>query len=132
MKTPIHGYAAALLLSASMVAASTAAAAPAPAKGFDYPTVERVNFVEQCMQENPGPHYEMVAKCSCVLDHIAQTVRYDDFVSMETSTNATSIAGERGNAIRDSENLQKEIRTLRDLQAQAKKSCFIGVLPQVQ
>ncbi len=124
---PLAAYAVALLLTGAF-----ASAAPTAALAFDYPTVDRVNYVEQCMRENPGPHYEMVAKCSCALDHIAKAVRYDDFVSMETSTNANSIAGERGNAIRDAENLQKDIRTFRDLQAVAKKSCFIGLMPPVQ
>ena len=123
---PFIAYAAALLLAGAF------GVAPTGAQAFDYPTVERVNYVEQCMRENPGPHYEMVAKCSCLLDHIAKTVRFDDFVSMETATNANSIAGERGNAIRDAENLQKEIRTFRDLQAVGKKSCFIGLMPPVQ
>jgi hypothetical protein len=122
-----------LVASAAVLAlAASFGAAPTRAAAFEYPTVERVNFVEQCMRENPGPHYEMVAKCSCLLDQIAKTVRFDDFVSMETATNATTIAGERGNAIRDAENLQKEIRTFRDLQAAGKKSCFIGTMPQVQ
>lgn len=121
-----------LIASAAALALTVSfAAAPGRALAFDYPTVERVNFVEQCMRENPGPHYEMVAKCSCLLDHIAQTVKYDDFVSMETATNATTIAGERGNAIRDAENLQKEIRDFRALQTAGKKGCFIGT-PQVQ
>ena len=106
--------------------------APAQAAAYEYPTSGRVVYVERCMAENPGPHYEMVSKCSCALDHIAQTTPYDDFVSMQTSTDANSIAGERGNAIRDAENLQKEIRTFRDLQAVGKKSCFIGLMPPVQ
>ena len=105
---------------------------PLQAQAHDYPTQARVVYVEQCMAENPGPHYEMVAKCSCALDHIMQSTPYDDFVTMQTATDANSIAGERGNAIRDAENLQKEIRTFRDLQATAKKSCFIGLAPPVQ
>lgn len=116
------------IASAALLLSGAFAAAPNAAAAYEYPTMERVNFVQQCMQENPGPHFEMVAKCSCLLDHIAKTVRYDDFVSMETSTNATTIAGERGNAIRDAEMLQKQIRDFRTLQTEGKKSCFIGTM----
>ena len=105
---------------------------PARAMAFEYPTSGRVVYVEQCMAENPGPHYEMVAKCSCVLDHIMQSTPYDDFVTMQTATDANTIAGERGNAIRDAEDLQKEIRTFRTLQETAKKSCFIGFMQNIR
>lgn len=116
---------------AALCAIAAAALVPGSAAAYEYPTAARVIYVQQCIRDNPGPYYEMIEKCSCALDHIAKTVTYDDFVSMETSTNATTIAGERGNAIRDAENLQKEIRTFRTLQAEAKTSCFIGFMQQV-
>ncbi len=108
------------------------ALAPTQGFAFDYPTNDRVVYVEQCMAENPGPHYEMVSKCSCALDQIAKSTRYEDFVSMQTSTNANTIAGERGNAIRDAAILQTEIRTFRTLQEAAKKSCFIGFMQNIR
>ena len=119
---------------AALLVSAFALAAIAPARGwaFDYPTNDRVVYVEQCMADNPGPHYEMVSKCSCALDHIAKTTPYEDFVSMQTSTNASTIAGERGNAIRDAENLQMEVRAYRTIQDDAKKSCFIGFMQQIR
>lgn len=103
-----------------------APAAAAPAKGHDYPTVERVLYVEECMRQHPGPHFEMLSKCSCALDRIAREVPLDSFVEMNTASNANSIGGERGNTIRDTEQLQKDIRRYRQLQAAAKKGCFIA------
>jgi len=104
----------------------------ASAHAHDYPTAERVVFVQTFMREHPGPYYEMVNKCSCALDSIAQDVPYDDFVSMSTATNANSIGGERGAYIRDVEQLQAQIRKFRQLQAQAMKSCMIptGAAPR--
>jgi hypothetical protein len=99
---------------------------PAGARAFDYPTSERVTYVEACMRENPGGHYEMLNKCSCVIDAIARDVPYDDYVTMSTAANANTIGGERGNAIRDAESLQVQIRKFRQLQVQARKSCMIG------
>ena len=97
-----------------------------PAAAHDYPTAERVLYVQDCMNEHAGPPaYEMIHKCSCVIDRIARDLKYDDYLEMSTATKATSIGGERGNVIRDTEKLQEEIRRYRKLQADAKKGCFI-------
>jgi hypothetical protein len=95
------------------------------AQAHDYPTSERVTYVEACMRERAGGHYEMLNKCSCVIDAIARDVPYDDYVTMSTALNANSIGGERGSYIRDVEPLQVQIRKFRQLQAQARKSCMI-------
>jgi hypothetical protein len=110
--------------------AAAVLALPGWAQAFDYPTSERVIYVEACMHDHPGGHYEMLNKCSCVLDRIAVEVPYDDYVTMSTASNATSIGGERGSYIRDVEPLQVQIRKFRQLQAQARKSCFIADAPR--
>jgi hypothetical protein len=115
------------LAAVSLLAATLAQAAPSK---HDYPTVDRVNYVLECLRQHPGPEYEMLSKCSCTLDKLAAQLPFDDFTSMSTATNANSIGGERGNYIRDTESLQKQIRRFRDLQSQAKKSCFIASEPQ--
>lgn len=99
----------------------------APALAHDYPTADRVVYVQACMRDHPGPHYEMLNKCSCALDAIARDVPFEDFVEMNTATNANSIGGERGSYIRDVDMLQKDIRKYRQIQAQAKKGCFINI-----
>ena len=113
----------------ALLAACTAAlsgAAQAADRPNDFPTVDRVLYVQECMRQHPGPHYEMVNKCSCALDALAREVSFDDYTAMSTATNANSIGGERGNTIRDTELLQKQIRRYRELQAKAKAGCFIG------
>lgn len=112
------------------VAAASALAAPktgsaGAARSHDYPTTERVVFVEDCMLDHPGPRYEMLTKCSCTIDTIARSVDAEDFVDMSTAAKANSIGGERGNTIRDTEVLQKDIRRYRELVSSAKKACFI-------
>jgi hypothetical protein len=108
-------------------AALLCVAAQSPAQAHDYPTAERVVYVQACMRDHPGPHYEMLNKCSCALDAIARDVPYDDFVDMSTATNANSIGGERGSTIRDAEPLQVMIRKFRQIQTAAKKSCLINL-----
>ncbi len=111
----------ALALGATLATIGSSAAA------HDYPTADRVLYVQECMRQYPGAHYEMVNKCSCVIDKIAAQVSPDDFDTMSTATNANSISGERGNMIRDSAGMQDQIKRFRTLQAAAKKSCFINV-----
>lgn len=103
-----------------------AAAGSAPAWAHDFPTVERVLYVQECMNAHPGPYYEMVNKCSCALDALAGEVPFDDYMSMLTVTRAMSIGGERGNTIRDTEPLQAEAKRYRELQAKVQKGCFLA------
>lgn len=109
------------LMCATLVLFAGAAAAN------DFPTVERVNYVQECMRTHPGPNYEMVNKCSCALDALAKDVSHAEYVEMSTAMNANSIGGERGNTIRDTEVLQAKIKRFRELQNRAKKGCFINL-----
>ena len=101
-------------------------AAGLPALAHDYPTVDRVLYVQDCMNSHPGPYYEMVNKCSCALDALAREVPFDDYTSMMTVTRAMSIGGERGNTIRDTEPLQAQAKRYRELQSKAQSGCFLG------
>lgn len=100
---------------------------PLAAAAYDYPTADRVRFVQECMREHPGSHFEMTNKCVCTIDKIAQEVPHDQFVNGSTVLNANSIGGERGNTIRDTEILQNEAKGFRALLAKAKAACFINV-----
>lgn len=103
-------------------------AAQAPAN--DFPTVDRVLYVQDCMRTNPGPHYEMVNKCACALDRLAAEVTHDDYVTMTTVVNAISIGGERGGELRDNETIKPHIARWRETQARVQKACFIGTGPR--
>lgn len=105
--------------------ALTLLATPLASQAHDYPTVDRVLYVQECMRNHPGPNYEMVNKCSCTLDKVAAELPFDDYVTMSTAANATTIGGERGSYIRDTEGLQVLIRKYKALQTQVKKACFI-------
>jgi hypothetical protein len=126
MYTALFSPLRALLPAAAALLALAAFTAPARAAN-DYPTIDRVVYVEACMAQHPGPRYEMLSKCSCVLDKIASEVSFDDFETMSTATNANSIGGERGSELRDSEAMQNQIKRFRTLQTKAKQSCFINV-----
>jgi hypothetical protein len=100
--------------------------AGAAARANDFPTLERVLYVQECMRAHPGPQFEISSKCACTLDALALHVRYNDYVTLSTLSKAVSMAGERGGEIRDAPSTAPQIKRYRELQAQAEQSCFIG------
>ncbi len=98
--------------------------APA-AQANDFPTAERVLYVQECMRAHPGLQFEMTSKCACVVDALAQDLRYDDYVTLSTISKASTIAGERGGQIRDAASLTSQLKGYRELQAKAEKSCLL-------
>ena len=92
----------------------------------NFPTADRVLYVQECMRAHPGPQFEMINKCSCALDALARDVKYDDYVTMSTISKAMSIGGERGGAIRDVPSLEPQAKRYRELQAKAQKGCFLN------
>src|SRR2546425_2890256 len=80
----------------ALALAVLAGGAPAQAADVhDYPTVDRVEYVLECMQRNAGKQ-EFLYKCACVIDEIAKQYAYDDFVAASTAASFESLAGERG------------------------------------
>lgn len=129
------------LLTAALTAVALSALAPTPAQAQakakakpkaqthlnNYPTADRVLFVEACMALHPGPRFEMLSKCSCTLDSVATKMPFAEFESAATATNAFSIGGERGGYIRDTAVLNDEIKRFKEVQKVAKTGCFINV-----
>jgi hypothetical protein len=98
----------------------------AAARANDFPTLERVVYVQECMRAHPGPSFEMTSKCACALDALARDLSYEDYVTLNTISKATTMAGERGSAIRDAPELALQLKRYRVLQQQAEKGCFIA------
>jgi hypothetical protein len=101
------------------------ASLPLLAGAYEYPTVDRVEYVHACMRDNPGPAQEMIYKCSCVIDALARDMTYEEYVDTSTAANAFSIGGQIGESIRDSDDIKKLAKRFRDAQASAKKACFV-------
>ena len=113
------------LLQMALGATLLAAAGQAGARTNDFPTTDRVLYVQECMRNHPGPQFEMINKCGCALDKLAAEVSFDDYLTMSTATNANTIGGERGNSIRDVAMLQDQIKRYRGLQSKVNKACFV-------
>ncbi|MCX7062893.1 MAG: hypothetical protein NTZ11_18650 [Gammaproteobacteria bacterium] len=98
-----------------------------PAQAYDYPTVDRVEFVHMCQREHPDkPPHEMLYKCACVIDKLGEAIPYDDFVESSTAYYASTIAGERGQVIRNERVAKALADSFREQLGRARKSCFIN------
>ena len=92
----------------------------------DFPTVERVLFVEACARDQPErSHTEMLYKCSCVIDVLASQLSYEDYVNASTAFYASQAAGERGTRIRESSTGRELADRFRAARAQAVKQCML-------
>ena len=91
----------------------------------DFPTADRVEFVLECMRDHIGGQFELLSKCSCTIDRLAEQYKYDDFVEAQTMAKAVTIAGERGSALRDNEDAQTAARRYRASVVEAARACFL-------
>ena len=96
-----------------------------PAIANDFPTVERVEFVLECMRNHKGGEFELLNKCSCAIDRLAEKYTHDDFVEAQTMAKAVTIAGERGSTLRDNDEAQKAARQYRADIKDAAHACFL-------
>jgi len=95
-------------------------AATAPA--HDYPTVARVEYVNDCIGKNGGK-LAALYQCSCAIDRIANALSYDDYVEASTFAKYATLAGQGGAIFRDSEHARQLAKSFRDLEANALHSC---------
>lgn len=92
----------------------------------DYPTVERVMFVEACAREHPDrQHTEMIYKCSCAMDVIVSQLSYPDYVEASTAFFGAQVAGERGAQVREGVARDGLADRYRQARGEALRRCMI-------
>lgn len=115
------------LLSAALASVGTPALTD-PVQN-DYPTIARVEYVVDCMRTT-GPAEENVYKCACVIDRIAEKLKYDDYVEASTFSKYASTSGERGGVFRDPDEAKQKAKLYREVETGAFKSCGIAKAPR--
>ncbi len=89
----------------------------------DYPTTARADYVIGCMAAN-GFHRELLDKCACSIDTIADEMTYDDYDKANTILSMQQGgAGPRGGLFRDTPVAKEEMEKLRRAQAEANLRC---------
>lgn len=99
------------------------AAAAEPAGGF--PTVARVEYVLECMN-NHGGKQEYLYKCACAIDRIGAQLAYDDYVTMSAALRYQTLEGPRGAEFRDPASVKDMAARYKAVQADAAKACLLG------
>jgi hypothetical protein len=99
-------------------------AVPAAQDSNDFPTLTRVEYVMQCMQEHGGQNYDNMYHCVCAIDAIASMMSREDYDQAQTFTNLFGLAGERGGEFRDPPESERLRKKLKESKAAANESCF--------
>lgn len=94
------------------------------AYAHDFPTVDRVEYVLECMKNNDGKH-EYLYKCSCVIDHIAKALPYDEYVELSTALRNQGLGGERGAEFRDPDSVKQMAKKYKTVRSDANQACFV-------
>ena len=112
---------AALVLGCLLIATSAPAQERHPKN--DYPTSARADYVIGCMAANSFKR-ELLDKCACGIDTIADMMTYDDYEKAETVLSMQQGGlGERGNLFRDTPVAKDVVEKLRRAQAEVNLQC---------
>jgi hypothetical protein len=111
------------LLGAASLWIGSATGADTPV--HDYPTVARVEFVQECIGTHGGK-LENLYQCSCAIDRIANALSYDDFVEASTYAKYSSLSGEGGGIFRDSAVAKQLAKRYREVEAEAYRTCGLS------
>lgn len=87
-----------------------------------YPTVDRVEYVLECMWDHGGK-YEHLYKCSCAIDAIAEALPYETYVGFSTALRQQRMPGERGSVFRDPPSVKGMAQKYREIQKRASQGC---------
>ena len=98
-----------------------AAAAHADTRANDFPTLARVEYVQECVNRTGDQTH--IYQCSCVVDRIAEAMSYDEFVEASTYARYSTLPGEAGGIFRDTDDAKKKAKLYRTVEADAFRAC---------
>ncbi|MFC3167272.1 MULTISPECIES: hypothetical protein [Paracoccus] len=99
-------------------------AAPLHAQAVnDYPTNARAEYVFACMAAN-GQTRDMLDRCSCAIDQIAEVLPFDEYVQAETVLRMQQTTGERAGMFRGMAQMTEITAKLKRAEAEAEILCF--------
>lgn len=90
---------------------------------YDYPTAARADYVIGCLAANSMKR-ELLDKCACGIDTIANLMSYDDYEKASTILSMQQGGlGERGAMFTDTPIAKEEMEKLRRAQAEVNLQC---------
>ena len=88
----------------------------------DFPTLARVEYVQECINRTGGKQTNMY-QCACVIDRIAEAMNYDLFVESSTFARYSTLPGEGGGLFRDTDEAKKKAKLYRETETHAFRAC---------
>ena len=121
---PAYGAAVLALLLATSAVADAPDVAPSTkvALANNFPTLARVEYVQECINRTGGMQTNMY-QCVCAVDRIAETMSYDEFVESSTFAKYSTLPGEGGAIFRDTDEAKQKARLFRTVEANAFRAC---------
>src|SRR4051794_24936023 len=92
----------ALLLATAVHSDTTNVATKNARAANDFPTLARVEYVQECINRTGGDRNHMY-QCVCVVDRLAEAMSYDEFVEASTFARYSTLPGEGGGLFRDTD-----------------------------
>jgi hypothetical protein len=89
----------------------------------DYPTYARADYVFACMQTN-GRSRQMLEKCSCSIDQIAELLPYAEYEAAETIMAVRQKGGENVSMFNTFAPFLEKVNNLKRAQVEAELRCF--------
>lgn len=110
------------LLSGAAALMLAAASASAQGRANDFPTVDRVEFVFECMYRHESKQ-EFLYKCACVIDAVAREMKYDDYLAASSASRYRDMGGERMGLFRDAPEVAAQVRKYQATLKKANAQC---------
>ena len=88
-----------------------------------YPTSTLADYVFACMAAN-GQRYDILQKCSCSIDYIAERLPHEDYEQIEAIMQAQQDIGQRGTFYRETQWANDRVDRLKKIQAESTVACF--------
>jgi hypothetical protein len=111
-----------------MLGVALTLASGAAARADDYPTDARASYVIECMGRN-GTSAEMLQRCSCAIDKIAEDLTFERYVEAQTVLEMRSAGGERAGLFRSAQPARQMVDRFLEAQRTANAQCFAGASP---
>lgn len=111
------------LAGAVLMVTASAAGAQVRHPAHDYPTAARADYVIGCLAGS-GFKRELLERCACAVDVIADLMPYEDYEAAETILSLQQGGlGDRGSMFRDTPVAKQRTEQLRRAQAEASLQC---------
>lgn len=89
----------------------------------DYPTIETVRFVVNCMAELGGQNEQNLYTCTCRHDGLVSKMTFEEYDDAMVFEHNRQMPGERGGFVRDNERGAREYHKLEGLLKEVSAQC---------